>query len=172
MNKVVSLSMMIHLYRCVFVCISHNVYEHDSCFWFYMYVTLTFSLLTIYCHVFITLLLLVITIIYLSHYFTYRQSLTVSVCLGKTQWKPVNIEFLCKWYKSHWEILVQMAFANEHRINTVYEESIFLYEKIYSFWQNIVTVHSEFWFPCPVKRSCAFPMKYTQVHWIANGLKS
>ena len=30
------------LCRCVFVCISHNVYERNSCFWFYMYVTLFF----------------------------------------------------------------------------------------------------------------------------------
>ena len=30
------------LCRCVFVCISHNVYERDSCFWFYMYATLIF----------------------------------------------------------------------------------------------------------------------------------
>ena len=48
--------------RCVFVCISHNVYERDSCFRFYMYATLIFFLLNIYCYVSISLLLLVCTI--------------------------------------------------------------------------------------------------------------
>ena len=56
--------MMIHLYRCVFVCIAHNVYERYSCFWFYMYVTLIFFILNIYCYVFITLLSLVLTCVY------------------------------------------------------------------------------------------------------------
>ena len=53
---------MIHLYRCVFVCISHNVYERNSCFWFYMYATLICIHLNIHCYVFIKLLLLVCTI--------------------------------------------------------------------------------------------------------------
>ena len=46
------------------VSISRNVYERNSCFWFYMYATLIVFLLNINCYVFIALLLLV-CIIYL-----------------------------------------------------------------------------------------------------------
>ena len=135
--------MMIYLYRCVFVCFPHYVYQQHFCFWFYIYVILTFCsfkqyfsvcIIHHYTWLFIVMYYLISTCVYYYAYITLFSFVCyISLCIyWFMYWKSGTIDrlalllfiFKCTYYKYFFTLTICFAVL-DYSAMTSWHRSLF-----------------------------------------------